>query len=287
MSKLGIELGSKAMWGSHCYHAPSRTLFDCGVGTLQHLESRIFAVERICLSHSDFDHWTDLVPFVGLRAHTKGATSKPLVVYYPNGDSRLEEAIRFIRRATGRLSYTLTFEPLPPDLTFKVDQTHSITTFPMRHREGLNVLGYKVVETRKRLNPHWRARVDAALAAHEDVGGLLVAARRAGEVTDDTYSSTVFSYTLDHWSFDYEHVRDAALVVSDCTFLHAADRDDLTHATLDEAARWCKGVGVKHMVAAHLSTRYHPVKVREAVARVSIELDLPITLCETDTLLVL
>ncbi len=46
-----IHLRSRAMWGTSCYHGPSRTLFDCGLGCLDMLGSRIFAIRTVFLSH--------------------------------------------------------------------------------------------------------------------------------------------------------------------------------------------------------------------------------------------
>src|SRR6478609_8462522 len=89
--KHNLTCYSTAMYSSWFWHAPSRTLFDCGEGVTLFMRNYIFGVERILISHSHADHVNGLLSFIGARNSARGDKEKPLDIYYPHND----KAIRF------------------------------------------------------------------------------------------------------------------------------------------------------------------------------------------------
>lgn len=288
-TRLGISISSRAMFGSWTWYSPLRTAFDCGEGFSLNLLTRIFGVERIMLSHGHSDHIGGLATLVGLRAKIKGDTGKPLAVYYPSDSRQIDRLRQYIELSWSDLPYDLTWHPIGPGFTLQLDQIHRIEAFSMSHQRAATTLGYRIVEERKRLSRDYAGRIIVGKAADPafNVGAFLGEARKRGEPVDELYSGVPFTYALDQWAMNPEDIRDASLAVMDCTFLSTADRDteDKAHASLEESARLCKSVGVKHMLACHLSLRNDPRAVIARAAELAAELSMSITVCHPDHVL--
>lgn len=287
MNKFGIFLQSKAMWGSSCFYAPARVLFDCGPGTIAMLNTRIWAVDVICIGHSDLDHFSDLIPFIGMRAKGKGANDKKLTIYYPVDNYRIADLIALIRRWYPKLPYDLIFTAINPGAEIVLDETHKIVSFKIEHRSDITVLGYKVVETRKRLKPEIRAKIVDGKIDGLGVGEVLKAMRDKGEDPNDSYSHIAFAYCLDHHTMNAADIQGASIVVMDCTFLDMGDRDtdDKGHATINESVKLCHSIGVKTVICAHISVRYDIKAFEQRAIELEKELDIPILVCHPDKIL--
>lgn len=261
-TKLGIELKSKAMYGSFCFHAPTRTLFDAGIGVIDHMGSRIFAIERVFIGHDDWDHCSELIALTGLRAKTKGDTSKRLDVYYPRDSKRLPEIIALIRKCNGDLPYDLNFIQIEAGFKLKLDATHTIEAFPMLHRR--EILGYKLNEARTRLKSIYRDRIVSGKIDGKPVGEVIKEAKLNGEDTNEVYHASTFAYCLDAVQIDPKYIEGCDLAIMDATFLKAADRSDPTHHCWKEVFDTATEAKVKKVILAHLSVRYHPNQIAEA-----------------------
>lgn len=263
VNKQGITISSQAMYSSYCWHQPTRTAFDVGEGFSRDMGARIFGVERVCLSHLHTDHVGGLINLIGLRATTKGDSRKPLDIYAP-GDSVQYRLIKdYIAASWPRLPYKLTWYDVAPGFELTLSGGHTLKCFPMEHQRNVMTLGWKVVESRSRLK---REHVG------KDIRALIMGGMTKDQL-NETYSATTFVYALDHFSLDPADIAGAQLAIMDCTFINAEDRTDPTHATLEESLALCKGVGVKHMIAAHLSVRYSDRQIDEAVQAAALRYD--------------
>lgn len=288
-NSIGITLSSRAMFSTWCYHKPSRTLFDAGEGVSLHMLTEIFGIERVMLSHGHADHINGLFSLIGLRAKAKGDRGKPLAVYYP-GDNRQFGLIReYIGESWSALPYDLSWHPIKAGDCIKAGKTHSIVSFPMAHQQNTSTLGYRLVETRTGLLPFVRSQIKDGLIEGVKVGDYLAAARAKGDVVDESRSHTSFVYATDHYDLDDGAIKEADLVIMDCTFLDTADRtpEHQVHASLEESARRCAKWGVHHMVAAHVSIRNDTKAVVARAAELSAELGMPITVCRPEEVLYL
>lgn len=284
LMSTGIEIKSAAMFGTFCLHAPSRVLFDAGDGVANYLMHRIYLPSFVILSHFDSDHCLGLLSLIGLRAKSRGDSSKALTIIAPIGDHRGAVMRDYISSCWPRLPYELKWEFILPNATIKLSPTYTLRSFAMIHQHTNLTLGYVIEETRSRLKPELRAQIENGLIHGQPVAAYLKAARDRGEETQDTYRGKVFGYALDNAGFDYENVRDCQLLVNDCTFLVADDRQALEHATLEESVTRSRAVGVKRTVCAHISVRYSIDHQRESVGILNEGVD-DLVLCSTDQVL--
>lgn len=260
MNNSTIEISSKGLYSSWCYHKPSRTLFDCGEGFATHQGNFIYGIERVMISHGHGDHVLGLPSLIGCRNSARGDREKPLTIYYPQGDRLVENVKNFIELRNNKLSFKLTWIAIQPGYGVKINKLQEIVAFEMQHGRGLT-LGYKIVETRSKLRLEYVGK---------DIPMLL----RSGVNKDDltvVYQATTFAYCLDAFNLNRMEIEHADVVVMDCTFIKDNDRDDNTHMTLSESYALCVNAGVNHMVAAHFSPRYLYPHIRDAIDKLNKE----------------
>lgn len=272
-TKQAITISSAAMYSSWGYHQPTRVLFDCGEGCSNYLRARMFGIESVVVSHMDSDHCLGLLSLIGLRAKTKGDREKDLSIYVPAGDPRWTAMRDYVNTCWPRLPYRLRWFAVDPGFELVLGN-HSIRAFAMQHRHTMT-LGWKVIERRSHLKPEYRG---------QDIRAL-IAAGATKDTLNETYTATTFAWCLDHHTLDDADIAGASMAVMDCTFLRADDRQDPTHATLDESIATCRRAGVKHIVCAHVSVRYSLEHQREVADRLTKELDIPTSFCFTEGIL--
>jgi ribonuclease Z len=258
-----LEIYSKGLYASWCYHKPSRTLFDCGEGFASYQGNFIYGVERIVISHGHGDHVLGIPSLIGCRNSARGDRKKPLVIYYPHGD-RLVESVRDFTKARNDsyLRYDVEWKPIMPGFEIDIGNNQVIQSFEMKHQRRGITLGYRIREKRHKLRPEYVGK---------DIPELIKSGVPRNELKV-WYTANTFVYALDAFYFDAELVRDADLVVMDCTFVNPEDRDDDTHFTLQEAYDVCRSVGVKKMIAAHFSPRYLYPDIKNAVSKLGNEI---------------
>jgi len=132
--------------------------------------------------------------------------------------------------------------------SLSIGKGRTLEPFAVRHTPDEPALGYRVVETRRRL------RREFARLTQAEVETLARAGKR-DELLEDV-RHIVFAHSGDAMPIDVEHVRGADFLVHDATFLHAADRRQPIHATTEEAFDVARASDVKGLVLHHLSIRY-------------------------------
>lgn len=242
-----IILSSVGLFSSWCLNKPFRTLFDCGDGCAQTLKKRIFVPERILFSHGHIDHVAGLLSFVGLRNKTMGANDKALELWYPKGDSIFQTYIRMLNEIIPHRyrKFEITWREVQAGDEIPIGNKTYVKCFKTNHTPWS--LGYVIRQESTRV----KEGVDKAT-----VGVRLKSGEVKKEDVLERHDCNLFAYTLDNAGFDIEEVRGVKEIVLDATFLDAADRDAITHATLDEAKTLARLAGVGLAYLAHISPRY-------------------------------
>ena len=262
MNNTTIEIQSKAMYSTWCYHIPTRTLFDCGEGFATYQGNHIFGVERVCISHGHGDHILGLPSLVWSRNSARGDKNKPLTIYYPDGDVLVESIKIFIVNQytiRGGLNFELQWVPVKSGTNINIPGTNGlihIETFTTHHQQNVLSLGYRIVETRNRLRPEY---------VGQNIPKLLKSGIVSKAYIMEAYKATIFAYALDAYKINGEDIKDAEYVVMDCTFINHKDRKGDKHYTLQESYDLCDRYNVKCMIAAHFSGRYNTDQIFNAV----------------------
>ena len=229
------------MYGSFAYYAPVRVLFDAGEGVASSLANHVFAIEDVFISHNHFDHVGSLPHLIGARAHARGTKDKPLNIYYPESNN-MALIKDFILKLHPRLPYVLNWIEIAPGFTKTFDNGLVLEAFHVKH--AYKSIGFRIMEKRSRLKSGVRP---------EDARDLV----KAGQTINETYWANVFTYTLDSASYDLKNIEGCAHLIADSTFLNVSDRDDLTHASVQEVLDWGVTAKVKRISLAHFSIRYN------------------------------
>ena len=249
---MKLLIYSKGLYATWLYYAPDRIAFDAGEGISSILGNKAFAIQHVFLSHGHADHITGLVGLINIRNSGMGDTEKPLNIYYPKKNWRIEELISYIKKTNGRLSYELRWIPVEPDQKislFEGQLDRYAHAFETKHSRSEVSLGYNVVEERRRLKPEFSE------TPPEEIQKLVQSEGR--EAITETYPQKLFSYSGDCAPLNPDVVRDAEILCHEATFLDDADRENFNHSTLEEAINVAEQASVKReLYAFHVSSRY-------------------------------
>jgi ribonuclease Z len=143
--------------------------------------------------------------------------------------------------------FPLTWIALTPGATVPLGKNRQLEAMAVRHTSEPAV-GYRVVETRRRLKAGFAALAQADIEAAARDG------RRDAMLEDAVH--VLFAHSGDAMPIDPALVTEADLLVHDATFLHEPDRREPIHATTEEALAVAATARVKTLVLCHLSIRY-------------------------------
>lgn len=256
---------SKALYSSWIYYSPDRIAFDAGEGISTVLGNKVFAIERVFLSHGHADHITGLIGLINIRNTGMGDTEKPLTIYYPEGNWRVAELISYIGKTNRRLRYLLEWVPVKAGTRidiFSGQCDRYVETFRTVHSDSEVSLGYNIVERRKRLKAEYRDLPQSEI--------VKLAHQGKKEEISEIYPKRLFSYGGDSVALNPNDLLDTDILCHDCTFLTEEEREDYKHATLSEALEVALRARVQGaFLAMHISSRYkHSLKeIEEQLAR--------------------
>ncbi len=245
-----IELFSVGGLSSYCYCHSIRTLFDCGEGFTVNKRDRIFAIERIMLSHSHNDHSNGLCTLISTRAKSAGDKHKPLSVYLARTRPNVL-LVQYIKERLGDLPFDLKFYFLEGNGEITLENNKKILFREVRHGEGMSY-HFLVMEERKRLSPQYVGKSQQEITL----------ARKTYNVYEN-YSICLLAYGLDT---DYvedvcriPELKNAKIYIADTTFLSNSDRrvgEERKHLTIGEVSVIKERMNIKKVIAAHFSGRY-------------------------------
>jgi ribonuclease Z len=241
----GYSLAKYSTW---IYYTPDNILFDCGEGVSIAMRNRVYAVDKIFLSHSHGDHISGIVGFLWSRASSMGDQKKPLTIYHPKGDRNIVKLQQYIQSSLGEPPYPLEWKVLEAGEKVKLHETRTLETFETDHHASSLTLGYKVLEHRTRLKKKYRDLSPQELKEYIKSHGK--------EGLTENYDCTLLCYSGDSMPLNSETAKDAQVLLHDATFLSEKDREEKTHATIREAIQVAVKSKVSLLGLFHFSARY-------------------------------
>lgn len=239
---------SRGMYSNWLWHRPLQLLVDAGEGLQIALGSNVFSPSVLAITHGHSDHVLGLPGLIAARRFGKGAVDKPLTIVFPEGSVGVQAAREWLGRAYSGVVFPLTWIAAVPGTAVSIGKNKKLEAISVRHTANEAALGYRVVETRKRLKPEF-----ASLSQSE-----VEAAARNGTRDDllEDVAHVLFAHSGDAMPIEPSLVTNADLLVHDATFLNEPDRREPIHATTEEALDVARRAGVKCLVLYHLSIRY-------------------------------
>ena len=257
-SLKNIQAHSIAMYSTWVYHKSSRVLFDAGEGLCVSMRNFIFGVDKVFISHGHYDHIGGLAGMIYTRAAARGDKEKPLTIYYPKGTEQIENLRDFVSKSIHHIKYDLKWVPIQEGEVISVGKKLHVESFKVKHTSGL-CLGYKMVETRKRLKPELEGKPGQEIAQ--------IAKTQGADAVNETYGKIVFAYCGDSAPVRASSVAGADVVIHEATFLDEADRSRKTHSSAREAMEAADYAGVESLILIHISSRYPAREVEDIIRK--------------------
>lgn len=243
-----LEGYSRALYSNWLWHRTLQCLVDAGEGVHLALRHNVWQLDVVAITHGHSDHVLGLPGLAGARRFGKGATSKPWVVLYPRGSAGVEAMRTAIGAVWPGVEFPITWIPIAHGESHPLGRQRAIEAFTVTHTPPHPALGYRVLETRRRLKP------EHADLPPRDVERL---ARSLGrDAVMDEYRHVLFAHSGDAMPVEAALVANADVLVHDATFLGADERREPIHATTGEVLALACAAGVRVLVLNHLSVRY-------------------------------
>jgi ribonuclease Z len=239
---------SRGMYSNWLWHRPLQLLVDAGEGLQIALGSNVFSPSVLAITHGHSDHVLGLPGLIAARKFGKGAVDKRLTIVFPEGSVGVQAAREWLGRAYAGVVFPLTWIAATPGTSVPIGKNKQIEAIGVRHTANEPALGYRVIETRKRLKPQFVSLPQSEIEA----------AARSGKRDDflEDAPHVLFAHSGDAMPIDPAIVANADVLVHDATFLNEPDRREPIHATTEEALDVATRAGVKALVLYHLSIRY-------------------------------
>ena len=248
---------SRGMYSNWFWHRPLQLLIDAGEGLQLSLGANVFSPSVLAVSHGHSDHVLGLPGLIGARRFGKGATEKPLTIIYPEHSRGVQAARDLLGTSYADVVFPLTWIAATPGTSLPMGKGRTLEAFAVRHVPDEPALGYRVMETKRRLKAEFAGMTQADIETAARDG------RRDALLEEVAYVR--FAHSGDAMPIDPALVAEADLLVHDATFLDEADRKYPIHATTEEALEVGRLAKVKTLILYHLSIRYDRDKALPAL----------------------
>ena len=261
MSQLQDVLSgySRGLYSSWFFYKPDRLLFDAGEGIIDRLSKRIYAIQRVLLSHGHEDHICGIPAFVNLRNLSAGDREKALTIYYPKGDSWVKLLSGYVDKKQRKfLRYDLIWESVEPGDQIDLGQPNRpryIEAFASPHRPSGLSLGYRIMEQRQSLRPEF------ADLSQGEISTLI--RERGKDQICQTRMHNVFTYTGDTTGCDVETAAGADVLMHEATYFADDCPAKCYHCTFERALDIARDAGVKRLVLFHASGGFMERELRK------------------------
>jgi ribonuclease Z len=237
--------GFAAAFSSWFLYTPARALLDAGEGIASRLGNRVYVPEVVFLTHAHYDHISGLTGFLLSRTAARGDAEKPVTIYYPNIAERGFRTIReHVDTVVRHKTFPLIWQALDAGQRVRVRNWQAE---PFRTKHSVPSMGYRFLETRRRLKAEHRGKTPAEI----------IKLKQSGQDLQEEYEHVILAVTGDAGpGLDPALFAEADVLLHEATFLKPEDREGMDHATAEEALVIARTANVKTLVLYHISQRY-------------------------------
>ena len=248
MIPTGLRGFSRALYSNWLWHQPLQLVIDAGEGLPLALGTNVFSPSVIAITHGHSDHVLGLPGFAGARRFGKGAPDKPWTVLYPRGSRGVEAMRKTITEVWEDVAFPITWTALESGQTHRLTGKRALEAFAVTHVPPEPAVGYRVLETRRRLKPEFGSLPEAEIER--------LSRQHGRDHLLEEFIHVLFAHSGDAMPVEASLVRDADTLVHDATFLEPADRRAPIHASSREVFGLAREAGVRTLILNHLSIRY-------------------------------